>query len=55
MPKDYIANNDEKKLTRMTYKILEAESENLRTRERTNEAMIDLIKKIIKRESSRNY
>lgn len=45
----------EKKLNAMKVKILEAERENLKTREKTNDQMIELIRRIIKDESKKNY
>lgn len=45
----------EKKLNAMKVKILKAERENLKTREKTNEQMVDLIRSIIKNESKKNY
>lgn len=45
----------EKKLNAMKVKILKAEKENLKTREKTNDQMIELIRNIIKNESKRNY
>lgn len=46
---------NEKKLSAMKYKILEAEQENLKTRERTNDAMVELIRRIITDESKKSY
>ncbi len=45
----------EKKLNAMKVKILRAERENLKTREKTNEQMVDLIRRIIRDESKKNY
>lgn len=45
----------EKKLNAMKVKILEAERENLKTREKTNDQMVELIRRIIKDESKKNY
>jgi len=44
-----------KKLNVMKVKILEAERENLKTREKTNDQMVELIRRIIKDESKKNY
>lgn len=44
-----------KKLNAMKVKILKAERENLKTREKTNDQMVDLIRTIIKNESKKNY
>ncbi|MGI6462139.1 MAG: hypothetical protein ACOX04_00695 [Candidatus Scatomorpha sp.] len=46
---------NKKKLTAMTYKILEAEEQNLRTRAKTNEEMVETIRKIIMDEARKNY
>lgn len=43
------------KLNAMKLKILKAEQENLRTRERTSEQMAEDIRKIIAREAKRSY
>ena len=45
----------EKKLNAMKVKILEAERENLKTREKTNDQMVELIRRIVKDESKKNY
>lgn len=45
----------EKKLKAMKVKILKAERENLKTREKTNDQMVELIRRIIKDESKKNY
>ena len=45
----------EKKLNAMKVKILKAERENLKTREKTNDQMVELICRIIKDESKKNY
>ena len=45
----------QKKLNAMKVKILEAERENLKTREKTNDQMVELIRRIIKDESKKNY
>ncbi len=46
---------NEKRLNAMKYKILKAEQENLKTREKTNEQMVDTIRRIITDESKKNY
>jgi len=46
---------NEKKLKRMKYEILKAEQENLKTRERANEAMVELIRRIIIDEVKKTY
>lgn len=46
---------NEKKLNAMKYKILKAEQENLKTREKTSDRMIETILKIINEESKKNY
>lgn len=46
---------NEKRLNAMKYKILKAEQENLRTREKTNEQMVDTIRRIITDEAKKNY
>ena len=45
----------EKRLNAMKYKILKAEQENLKTREKTNEQMVDTIRRIIVDEAKKNY
>lgn len=45
----------EKKLNAMKVKILRAERENLKTREKTNDQMVELIRRIINDESKKNY
>lgn len=45
----------EKKLNAMKFKIVKVERENLKTRERTNDQMVELIRRIIKDESKKNY
>ena len=45
----------EKKLNAMKAKILKAEKENLKTREKTNDQMVELIRTIIKSEAKKNY
>jgi len=44
-----------KKLDQMKLAILEAESENLKTRERPNEAMVELLRRIIIDEVRKTY
>lgn len=44
-----------KKLNAMKVKILKAEQENLKTREKTNDQMVELIRRIIKDEAKKNY
>jgi len=46
---------NEKKLNHMKYEILKAEEENLKTRERTNDAMVDLIRRIISDEAKKTF
>lgn len=46
---------DEKKLNQMKLNILKVERENLRTREKSNEEMIDIIRRIIIDEIRKNY
>lgn len=46
---------DEKKLNSMKLRVLEVEKENLRTRDKTNDAMVDIIRRIIKDELNKNY
>lgn len=48
-------NINEKKLNRMKFNILKVERENLKTRERTNEEMVETIRKIIQDEVKKNY
>lgn len=53
-----MSNNEqinEKTLNAMKYKILKAEQENLKTRERTTDAMIELIRRIITDEAKKSY
>lgn len=45
----------EKKLNTMKVKILKAERQNLKTREKTNDQMVELIRRILKDESRKNY
>lgn len=42
----------EKRLKKMMYKILEVEKENLNTREKTREQMVEVIRKIIMDEAN---
>lgn len=46
---------DNRKLNTIKVKILKFEQENLRTREKTNDEMIETIKKIITDEINKNY
>lgn len=46
---------DEKKLNSIKLRVLEVEKENLRTRDKTNDAMVDIIRRIIKDELNKNY
>lgn len=46
---------NEKKLNVMKYKILKAEQENLKTHEKSNDQMIETIRRIITDEAKRNY
>ncbi len=45
----------EKRLNAMKYKILKAEQENLKTREKTTEQMVETIRRIISDEAKKNY
>ncbi len=45
----------EKKLNTMKAKILKAEQENLKTREKTSDQMVELIRRIINDEAKKNY
>jgi len=45
----------EKRLNAMKYKILKAEQENLKTREKTNERMVETIRRIIMDEANKKY
>lgn len=45
----------EKRINAMKYKILKAEQENLKTREKSNEQMVDTIRRIINDEAKKNY
>ncbi len=46
---------DEKKLNRLKYGILALERDNLKTREKTNEEMIERIRKLIEEEVNKCY
>jgi hypothetical protein len=46
---------NEKKLNQMKVAILKAEQDNLKTRERPNEEMVDVIRKIIVEEVKKAY
>jgi hypothetical protein len=46
---------DEKRLTAMKVNILELEKENLKTRDKTNDEMVEAIRKIISDELKKNY
>ena len=48
-------NVQEKRLNAMKYKILKLEQENLKTREKTTEQMVERIRQIILDESKKNY
>lgn len=45
----------QKRLNAMKFKILKAEQENLKTREKTNEQMVETIRRIITDEAKKNY
>ena len=45
----------ENRLTAMKFKILKAEQENLKTREKTTEQMVETIRRIINDEAKKNY
>lgn len=45
----------EKRLNSMKYKILKAEQENLKTREKNNDQMVETIRRIIMDEAKKNY
>lgn len=45
----------EKRLNAMKYKILKVEQENLKTREKTTEQMVETIRRIITDEIKKNY
>lgn len=46
---------DEKKINRLKFDILHLERENLKTREYTNEEMVDKIRKLIEEEVKKCY
>lgn len=46
---------DEKRLNSMKVNILRLEQENLKTREKTNDEMVETIRKIISDEIKKNY
>ena len=46
---------NDKRLNAMKYKILKVEQENLKTREKTNDQMVEIIRRIITDESNKNY
>ena len=45
----------EKRLNAMKYKILKAEQENLKAREKTTDQMVETIRRIIMDEAKKNY
>ncbi len=45
----------EKRLNAMKFKILKAEQENLKTREKTTDQMVETIRRIIMDEAKKNY
>ena len=45
----------ERRLNAMKYKILKAEQENLKTKEKTTEQMVETIRRIIMDEAKKNY
>ena len=45
----------EKRLNAMKYKILKAEQENLKTREKNTDQMVETIRRIINDEAKKNY
>lgn len=45
----------EKRLNAMKYKILKAEQENLKTREKTTDQMVETIRRIIMDDAKKNY
>lgn len=47
--------SQEKRINAMKYKILKLEQENLKTREKTTEQMVETIRRIILDESKKNY
>ncbi len=48
-------NVQEKRLNAMKYKILKAEQENLKTREKSTDQMVETIRRIIMDEAKKNY
>ena len=50
-----MSDTNEKRLNTMKVKILKAEQENLKTREKTNDQMVELIRRIINDEAKKNY
>lgn len=50
-----MSDTSEKKLNAMKVKILKAEQENLKTREKTNDQMVEQIRQIIQNEAKKNY
>ena len=50
-----MSDTNEKKLNAMKVKILKAEQKNLKTREKTNDQMVELIRRIINDEAKKNY
>ena len=46
---------NDKRLNAMKYKILKAEQENLKTREKTYDQMVETIRRIITDEADKNY
>lgn len=46
---------NDKRLNAMKFKILKAEQENLKTREKTTEQMVETIRRIITDEAKKNY
>lgn len=46
---------DEKKLNQMKLNILKAEHKNLKTREKSNDEMVEVIRRIIADEVKKNY
>ena len=45
----------EKRLNAMKYKMLKAEQENLKTREKTTDQMVETLRRIITDEAKKNY
>lgn len=45
----------EKRLNAMKYKILRAEQENLKTKQKSTDEMVELIRRIITDEAKKNY